>query len=129
MRKSVFFLAFLVSIGMLYAQDNDYGIVEGDILVLGEANGSEYMHIDFPKKNIIIKRGALANFNAIVGQWVVVDKLKTKKDGTAIAILKRKDGRKFFRFYPTVKANLKSALNSGELKTIDFKKRGVIAQK
>ncbi len=129
MGKSIFILTFFLCLGgVLQAQDN-YDVAEGDILVLGKAQGLEYKHIDFPKKNIIIKRGALANFNAIVGQWVVVDKLKTKKDGTAIAILKRKDGRKFFRFYPTVKANLNSALNSGELKTIDLKKRGAIAQK
>jgi len=117
MRKSVLVLAFFLCFGgTLKAQDNETTISEGDIVVLGEAPGSNYQHIHFPKKNFIIKRGAIANFNALVGEKLVVALIETDKKGNPKAVLKRKDGRNFFRFFPTVRAQVSKALQSGELK-------------
>lgn len=117
MRKSVLVLAFFLCLGgMLKAQDTGTTISEGDIVELGKAPGSNYQHIDFPRKNFIIKRGAIANFNALVGKKLVVARIETDKNGNPEAVLKRKDGRNFFRFYPTVKAEVSKALQNGELK-------------
>lgn len=113
---------------MLKAQEKENIVAEGDILVLGKAHNSDYSHIDFPKKNIIIKRGSIANFNALVGTRLVVQSFERDKDGMTKAVLKRKDGLNFFRFFPRVRANIEKAIQSGELKTINYKRQGAIAQ-
>ncbi len=116
MRKSVFLLTLFLGLGgMLKAQGDGTTFSEGDILVLAEVPGSNYRHIQFPRKNSIIKRGAIANFNGLIGKKLVVARIETDKNGNAQALLKRKDGRNFFRFYPTVKAELSKALQNGEL--------------
>ncbi|QLG45660.1 hypothetical protein [Costertonia aggregata] len=114
MRKVLFGILSLVSISMLQAQEADVKI--GDILILDNPSGSEYKHVDFPKSNIIIKRGAIANFNALVGEKLLVKDIVKNEDGTTKAVLERKNGRNFFRFYPSVTATLDNALTKGELK-------------
>ena len=128
MIKSIFFSAFLLSVFILQGQATDYNIIEGDTLVLGEPTGLSYKTIDFPRKNIIIKRGAIPNFNALIGKRVLVAQLKTDEEGRMNVTLKRIDGLNFFRFYPKVKADLSKAIDSGELKTIKYKGQNSIAQ-
>lgn len=113
---------------MLIAQEKENIVAEGGILVLGEVQNSDYRHIDFPRKNIILKRGALANINALVGKRLVVQSFVTNKDGMTQAVLKRKDGLNFFRIFPEVRANINKAIESGKLKTINYKRQGAIAQ-
>ena len=96
MKKSILFLAFVFCSLALQAQSSNYNLAEGDILILGEPSGSEYRNIDFPRKNIIIKRGAIADFNALIGKKLVVQQISNTKNGKAIAILKRKDDLNFF---------------------------------
>ena len=43
------------------------------------------------------------------------EKIIDKKDGTQEVVLKRTDGKKFFKTYATVRADLGKALESGEL--------------
>lgn len=121
MRKALILAFFLCLGGMLQAQDNANIVTEGDILVLGEAKGSDYRHIDFPKKNIIIKRGAIANFKTLIGKYLVVHSIETDDLGNTEAVLRRKDGINFFRFFPKVRANIEQAINSDELKTLNSK--------
>lgn len=121
MRKSVLFTAFLLSVFILQGQATDYNITEGDTLMLGEPTGLTYSTIDFPRRNIIIKRGAIPNFNALIGKRVLVTQLKTGEEGRMNVKLKRIDGLNFFRFFPKVKADLSKAIDSGELKTIKYK--------
>ncbi|MBT8314298.1 MAG: hypothetical protein KJP26_07535 [Maribacter sp.] len=118
MRKSILFMAFLFCISMLKAQSTDHSSIEGDILMLGEPSGASYTAIKFPRKNIIIKRGAIANFNSLLGKKLVVEKIETNSDGMEISTLRRKDGLNFFRFFPEVKADLSKAIESGELKIV-----------
>jgi len=129
MRKSVVVLAFFLCLGgMLNAQDKENIVAEGDIIVLGKPNGSDYRHIDFPRKNIIVKRGAIANFNALIGKRLVVQSLEIDKDGVTEAVLTRKDGMNFFRFFPKVRADIEQAIETGELQTINYKGQGAIVQ-
>lgn len=51
----------------------------------------------------------------LAGKKVIVDAISYKKDGSTLITLRRQDGKKFFRAYPTVKASLENALDSGEL--------------
>ena len=105
MKKTFLVLSLFVSLATLNAQENELVIKEGSVLVLGEPSVNGYEHIDFPRKNIILKRGAVANFNNLAG-----------------------DGRPFFRFYPKVSSDIETALAKGELKYINHKKQEAIVQ-
>lgn len=129
MKKTVLIMTFLFCTVGLTAQIDNYDLKEGDIVELGETSGTHYRNIEFPRKNIIIKRGAIADFKSLVGRKLRIEKLETNKNNEAIATLKRTDGLNFFRFYPQVKANISKALTSGELKLVDDNKQGAIAQK
>lgn len=111
-------MVFLLSIGFLQAQENNEIIKKGTVLALGPTNASGYKHIHFPRKNFIIKHGAIANFNGLMGKNLVVYRIETNKFGMTNAVLKRKDGLKFFRFYPTVSADVDKALEKGELRIV-----------
>ena len=126
MRKTTIVIAFLFSIGMLQAQENPDIIEKGTVLTLGKVAASSYQHIDFPRKNIIIKRGAIANFNNLEGRKVVVEEVSSLNGKTTV-ILKRKDGRNFFRFWPTVSSDIEMALLKGELKILETKRDDSIA--
>lgn len=115
MRNSFLFILFLATASMLSAQTTSQVLTKGETVVLGKPSGADYQNIDFPKKNIIIKRGAIPNFNALVGEKLIVENIETDKNGNSKAILKRKDGRKFFRFYQTVEADLSMALENREI--------------
>lgn len=129
MKKPIVFTAFLFCVFALQAQSTNHDVKVGDILVLGEPSGSSYISIEFPRKNIITKRGAIPNFKALVGQKVVVKEIANSgSDSKTIAIV-RKDGLNFFRFFPSVRADLNKALESGELKTTQFSGQNAIAQK
>jgi len=78
-----------------------YFFNEGEVLTLSVLSGSDYQYIDFPRKKIIIKRGAIANFKSLIGKKLVVSEVNTKPNGSLETILKRKDGLNFFRFFST----------------------------
>ena len=87
----------------------------GDELTIKAPSSQLYNHIDFPRLNILVKRGSLPNYKSVYGNDVVVDEVKTKKDGTVYVVLKKKDGSNFFGFLPKVKANYAKALESNEM--------------
>ncbi|MDB4292069.1 hypothetical protein N9954_01580 [Maribacter sp.] len=117
MRKLYFFTTFLFGVIILQGQSTNYNVAEGDVLLLGPPSGQTYTAIDFPRRNTIIKRGAIANYESLIGKRVVVAALETDKKGKTIVTLKRKDGLNFFRFFPKVKADLSRAIASEELKS------------
>ena len=115
MKKISLNIILILCFGIFYGQEQNHPITKGDILVISGPSGSSYNHIKFPKKNSIIKRGAIANFNNLVGRKVVVDKIITTDEGRRKVFLKREDGQKFFRFFPEVTCSLEKAIASGEL--------------
>lgn len=117
MRTTLLILALCLGIGNLFAQESTDPISQGTVLTLNSPAGHHYKHIDFPRRNFIIKRGAIADYNSLIGMEIVVKDLIKDSDGKTKAILERKDGRPFFRFYPTVEANLEQAMAVGELKS------------
>ncbi len=114
MRKSILLLASIFAMGSLQAQQSTNTIEEGSVLTLGASTASGYKHIKFPRNNFIIKRGAIADFSNLEGKKVVVKKVQYF-NGIAQVVIERKDGQNFFRFYPSVTANLDKALANGEL--------------
>ena len=111
----------LFSASVLYAQTNTNMVqneVEvGDVFEIGRPVANQYQHIDFPRPNIIIKRGGRANYKSVEGKKVVVTSVKDKKDGSTQIKLKRADGGRFFGSHSTVAANFKDAIGAGELIT------------
>jgi hypothetical protein len=117
MRKSIVLAAFLFCFTTLQGQSIDYNIVEGVILVSGTPSGSSYQNIDFTRKNIIIKRGAIANFKALIAKKLIGEQIKNEKRGNKVATLKRTDGLNFFRFFRQVDSGIVKVIESDELKT------------
>ncbi|MGB5498726.1 MAG: hypothetical protein WBM77_07330 [Maribacter sp.] len=120
MKKAVLFIVYICMTISLIAQENFDIVEKGTVLTLGQVSASSYQHIDFPRKNIIIKKGAIANFYNLQGRKVIVEEVSTLNGKTTV-ILKRKDGRNFFRFWPTVTSDIKKALEKGELKMLEPK--------
>lgn len=127
MRKSIVMLAFFLSSGMLFAQNNEYDVNKSDVLILGKPSASNYKNILFPRKNIIIKRGAIADFKSLIDISLMVKNIETDKNGRIVAILVRKNGLKFFRFFTEVKADLNKAIESKELKIRQKNRQNAIA--
>ncbi|WP_273568293.1 hypothetical protein [Maribacter halichondriae] len=115
MKKAVIFIVSIFMTVTLMAQESSDFVKKGTVLTLGPVSASGYKHIDFPRKNIIIKRGAIADFNNLEGRKVIVEEVQTE-NGTTEVVLKRKDGRNFFRFWTTVTTDIEKALAKGELK-------------
>lgn len=114
--KSIYFLlAVLFSACSLHAQKNHVDVVQiGDQLTLGKPSGASYTQVLVPRKNFIIKRGALPNINALENTKVTITDISDGKNPQIT--FKKSDGTKFFRFYKTMKANFNQALASGELR-------------
>ncbi len=99
------------------AQDQQQvAVQEGAIFTIGNPSSAKYRHINFPRKNFIIKRGGIANMKALKGKKVEVVRYAYTSDGRTEVTLKPLDGGKFFRHFPTVKAHLEDALRLGELR-------------
>ncbi|WP_339707270.1 hypothetical protein [uncultured Kriegella sp.] len=125
MKNTFLVLSLVASFAMLNAQENEPIVKEGSVLTLGEPSVDGYQHIDFPRKNIILKRGAIANFNNLIGKKVVVKKMGTEN---STALLERQNGQPFFRFYPKVSSDIEKALAAGELKYVSSKKQEAIVR-
>lgn len=115
MKKALIFIVSLLITTTSIAQKNLDLVEKGAVMTLGIPNAEGFRYIELPRKNIIIKRGAIANFNNLEGLKVVVAAVRIQNDNIEVT-LKRKDGLKFFRFWPTVTADLQNAIIQGELK-------------
>ena len=96
-----------------FAQTQDVQI--GDIFKIENPSGQDYQHIHFPRKNFIIKRGGIADMDLVKNVEVEVVSVTYTSDSKTLITLKRTDGRRFFKALFSVKAELESALESGEL--------------
>ena len=121
--KQLFFIVLLVlgtiSINAQNAKQVMQEEIEvGDILQIGEPDASRFQHIEFPRPNFIIKKGGIANYKRVEGDKVVVTSIKETKNGTIEVQIKLANGGRFFRTHNVVTADLKNALESGELRRI-----------
>jgi len=121
MKRTLIVIVTMVMTTTLWAQENRNIVEKGTVLTLGPVSASGFQHIDFPRKNFIIKRGGIANFNNLEGRSLVVEEVISKNSGTQV-VLKRSDGLDFFGVYRTVKADLEKALAKGELRPARAKK-------
>lgn len=121
MKKKVLFISLLFIVNG-YTTNGQQAIEDipkiGDVLVINEPSKQNYTHIDFPKLNFIVKRGGVANYDSVYGEYVVIKEIITKNDGTVSVQLEARSGKKFFGFLKQVKANYGEAIKSGELSTL-----------
>ncbi|RPD97953.1 hypothetical protein EGM88_07240 [Aureibaculum marinum] len=111
----VAFLLTICSFSLFSQNISPDDIKEGSEFKIGKPLVESYKHINFPKPNFIIKRGGIVNYKNIEGSSVLVTDIKEKKNGTTIAKIKRKDGKRFFGSYKVVTVDIDNALTSGEL--------------
>lgn len=120
MKKHLFYLIILSSFSFFSFTSNSSLIQEkpqiGDVLVISKNTSNNYKHIKFPKRNILHKRGAMANYNKVYGAEVVITEVKENKHGRIDVKLVRTDGKKFFNKIKSVTAIYHKAIESGELK-------------
>ncbi|QXP60828.1 hypothetical protein [Olleya sp. HaHaR_3_96] len=114
MKKLVLTLAFICICVVAFAQNQP---TVGDALVVQTPSGESYNHIDFPRLNILVKRGKLASYSPVIDNTVIVEEVITKDNATYV-IIKKKDGTKFFGFQASAEVNYEKALASGELTVV-----------
>ena len=90
----------------------------GDLLTVKTPTAQGFNHVDFPKANILIKRGVVTNYKSVNNLTVIIDKVETEANGSTTVILKKQDGSKFFGFLSNVKADYTKAIGAGELVVI-----------
>ncbi len=111
-------LVFFVSI-LMYGQTSTSNFNEGDVFQIGIVNNDNYKHINFPRKNFIIKKGGIVNYKNIKGQKVVVTSVEEKNNGKKIATIKLLDSRRFFNSHKYVTVDIDEALKSKELLRVE----------
>lgn len=116
MRTIVFCILFVLTGSMVQAQDKkEVNIPKGTVLTIEAPSASDYQHVHFPRKNFIIKRGGIADMKTVLGKKVEIIDYVYTANGSTKATLKRVDGKRFFRKFPTITAHLEDAIRSGEL--------------
>ena len=120
MNKICFLLLFAcgVSFANNNMSQNQNNPKVGDVLIINPA-GNDYNYIAFPKLNFIAKRGKVANYNSVHGNYVVVKEVINEPNGNTYVILEKKDNTKFFGFVKEVKANYEKSLNAGEISIVN----------
>jgi hypothetical protein len=119
MKQFIFALLLVVGSMGLNAKDANciapQEVQVGDTFKIGDPDAPRYKHINFPRPNFIIKRGGIANYKGLPGNKVVVTSVEEKTDGTLLVKIKKVDGGRFFGSHWEVSADLKGALETGEL--------------
>lgn len=106
----------------LNAQENYAESVKvGDQLIIAEPAGISYLNINVPRKNFIIKRGGIPNISTLKNSIVTITKISSNDN--PLITFKRSDGKKFFKAYRTLTAELNRAISSGEMKLPDHLKK------
>jgi hypothetical protein len=114
MRKAIVCTILGIFGAVSIAHSQATSVTSGQEFELILPDDGNFEHVDFPRKNFIIKRGGIADMKSVDGNTVVVDRIE-RKDGQVLAVLRRKDGRKFFRHLREVRAQWPEALNQGEI--------------
>lgn len=113
--KILYTLLTIFFSGIIYSQSSDSSINIGDVFILGEVSNNNYKHINFPRPNIIIKKGGIANYENIKGKRVEIKSINKKKDGTLIATIKLTSNKLFFNSHKYVTVDIKEAISKKEL--------------
>jgi len=109
------FIFLLLATTHVIGQESTKLVSDGDVLIINKKQNMPFDHIDFPRANFIIKRGAIANYKSLSGMAVRVNSSYVNTKGDYIAKLTPLTGGKFFNRFSSVSANLSKAIESNEL--------------
>ncbi len=113
--KKYLFLAVIFSFFSTASYAQSSSVKVGDVFMIGEAHNDTYKHINFPKANLIIKRGGIASYTNIKGAKVIVTSVDEREDGSMIATIKLTSDRSFFNSHKFVTVDVEKALKHKEL--------------
>ncbi|MDP5044185.1 MAG: hypothetical protein NWQ06_04305 [Leeuwenhoekiella sp.] len=87
----------------------------GDVLKISGDTNTTFQHINFPKKNFIIKRGGIVDYKKLNNKEVEITGVQHEEGCISKIDVKLADGSKFFNAVSAVSINLKGALSTGEV--------------
>ncbi len=123
MKSIILLFIFFLFVHLGNAQENQANQVKiGDQLIIGEPAGILYQNINVPRKNFIIKKGGIPNMSTLKNSVVTVTKISHSDNPTIT--FKKSNGRKFFRAYRSLTAELNGAIDSGEMTVYHHQKKG-----
>tara|TARA_R110002049_G_scaffold30582_1_gene104700 strand:+ start:29 stop:394 length:366 start_codon:yes stop_codon:yes gene_type:complete len=113
-----FLMAVLIVLGSLSlnAQETSIEVNKGDIYVIVKPSGNSYKHINFPRQNIILKKGGVLTNQTVNGKEVIVTKVTKKNNGSTKIKVKPTDGTGFYKVIKSVSINFEEAIKSGEIR-------------
>lgn len=118
MKKTVFLFAVMAFFSLaLTAQNSTSNVNVGDTFTIAEVDNDNYKYINFPKANIVIKKGGVVDYDKLIGEKVEITSIKEKKDGTKVATIKLVSGKRFFMSHKYVTIDIPEAISEGELKS------------
>lgn len=100
------------------AQEKKIDVKKGDVFEIASPSGQEFKHINFPKKNFVIKRGGIADDKLVYGEEVIVTSVSLNKEGSTEIRIKPKDGGRFYNALRSVQVDFEDAIRTGELKVL-----------
>lgn len=118
MKKTLLLAVFILLTSTYGLSAQSVPLQEGQIMRIILPEDGTFNHLKFPRKNFIIKRGGIADMKSVDANLVVITDIRDTSSGTQI-VLKRQDGRKFFRAFPSVTATWPAALETGELEPVE----------
>ena len=112
LKNLVLVAVFSFMVQGIYAQNDQLSTFDQEAeWTLNMSELETFKHVKLPRKNFIIKKGGIANYNSLQGL-----KLKIKsKPNSDDYFLVRADGRKFFNKYKTICIDPAEAVKSGEI--------------
>lgn len=114
MKNFLFIALFLCFISSnAFAQSSNPQV--GDTFTIAKVENNNYNHIQFPRANIIIKKGGIANYNSLIGETVEITSIKENNKGQRIATIKLTSPRLFFKSHKYIKVAIDEAIDSKEL--------------
>ena len=111
-------IAVLIVVGSLSlnAQETNIEVKKGDIYEIVTPSGKSYKYINFPRKNIILKKGGVLTNQTVNGKEVIVTKVTKKNNGSTKIKVKPTDGTGFYKVIKSVTIHFEEALKSGEIR-------------
>lgn len=121
--KKIFYL-LLLSVSFSFA-NNTYPLTTsesepkiGDVLIINSTSNIKYNHIEFPRLNVIAKRGHGTNYKSVHGKRVVIKEIVSNKHGNTQVRIENEDQSKFFGYLTQVEANYTKSISSGEMSIV-----------
>lgn len=100
----------------LNSQEINANVKKGDVFVIVKPSGIDYKHINFPRKNIIIKRGGILTNQLVDGKKVVVTNVTKDKNNATLIRIETINKTGFYKAIKSVTVDYEKALKSGEIK-------------